>query len=263
MPPSYLAGYDVEQPTCVEGVRALVAIHRRLQIPATFFLVGLVLEHNRAELHDLLSDALFEVGSHTYSHCHVDRADLATSRDELQRTGDLIEDVFGRRPLGLRTPGGTEHGYRGDRERLALIAGAGFGYVSAQGWGPEGSMPAPVIAPYTYADEGFPALVEIPMHGWHENILTRVHPWQSPSQALSPEAPQTVDQWCAPFVADMQEALDAGLPYYGPTMHPWSLRRFDPGCRQVEALLQLADQMGFRFSRFHEFRDEWLAGRVA
>jgi len=263
MQPFYLAGYDVEQPTCVDGVRALVAVHRRLQIPATFFLVGLVLEHNRAELRDLLSDALFEVGSHTYSHCHLEQADPATARDELRRTGDLIDDVFGRRPVGLRTPGGTERGYRGDRIRLGLISEAGFEYVSAQGWGPGRTMPAPVTAPYAYADEGFPCLLEIPMHGWHENILTRVHPWQSPSQPLSPEAPRTVDEWCAPFATDMLTALESELPYYGPTMHPWSLRRFAPDCRQVEALLRLAREHGFRFARFSEFRDDWLAGRVA
>ena len=183
--------------------------------------------------------------------------------DELRRTGDLIDDVFGRRPVGLRTPGGTERGYRGDRIRLGLISEAGFEYVSAQGWGPGRTMPAPVTAPYAYADEGFPCLLEIPMHGWHENILTRVHPWQSPSQPLSPEAPRTVDEWCAPFATDMLTALESELPYYGPTMHPWSLRRFAPDCRQVEALLRLAREHGFRFARFSEFRDDWLAGRVA
>lgn len=256
--PTYLAGYDTEQPTCVDGVRALVAIHRRLQIPATFFLVGLVLEHNRAELRDLLSDPLFEVGSHTYSHCHLEKEPEATVRDELQRTSDLIAEVFGAPPQGLRTPGGTENGYRDDAVRLGLFAEFGLQVVSAQGWGPGYTMPAPVIAPYTYADEGFPQLLEVPMHGWHENLLTKVHPWQSPSQTLHADAPADIAAWCAPFLADMDAVTRDGLPYYGPTMHPWSLRRFDPECRQVETLLTTARERGFTFATFSQFRQAFL-----
>jgi len=256
--PCYLPGYDTEQPTCVEGVRALTAIHRRLRIPATFFLVGRLVEHNRDELRDLLTDPLFEIGSHSYSHCQFEGADPALVRDELQRTQDLIGDVFGVTPRGFRAPGGTVTGFRGDVERLGIFAEIGFEYVSSQGWGPGKTMPAPVTAPYTYAEEGFSNLLEIPMHGWHENILTKVNPWQSPSQPLGPDAPQTIEAWCAPFVADMDTTLGQSLPYYGPTMHPWSLRRFDRDCRQVEALLQIAQERGFAFATFSEFRRQLL-----
>ena len=81
------------------------------------------------------------------------RAGIWQSNGHLFDTGptvltmpNLIDDVFGRRPVGLRTPGGTERGYRGDRIRLGLISEAGFEYVSAQGWGPGRTMPAPVTA---------------------------------------------------------------------------------------------------------------------
>ena len=255
----YLAGYDTEQPTCVDGVRALVAIHRKLRIPATFFIVGLVVEHNRDELKELLSDDLFEVASHSYSHCQLRTAPLNVVRDEMRRTQDLIHGVLGVRALGFRTPGGLENGYRDDPERLAIFAEMGFEYVSSQGWGPGKTMPAPIIAPYSYAAEGFPKLLEIPFHGWHENLFTKVHPWQSPSQPLRPGAPETMEEWLAPFLADIKVTLSQELPFYGPTMHPWSLRRFDPECRQVDALLRAGREAGMEFMKFSEFACRWKA----
>jgi len=253
----YLAGYDTEQPTCVDGVRTLVRIHRRLRIPATFFLVGLVVEHNREELKDLLCDDLFEIASHSYSHVQLKIAPLKVVEEEMRRTQGLIQDVLGVRALGFRTPGGLTNGYRGDPERLAIFAQMGFEYVSSLGWGPGMTLPAPIVPPFSYAAEGFPGLLEIPLHGWHENILTKVHPWQSPSQPLKPDAPSTVEAWLAPFLADLRTTLSKSLPFYGPTMHPWSLRRFNAECRQVEPLLEAARAAGFEFMRFRDFARAW------
>lgn len=257
MAPVYLPGYDTEQPSCIEGVRRLVAIHRRLNIPATFFLVGVLVEHNRAELQDLLADSLFAVGSHSYSHANLAQLTPQQVRDDLCRTHELIVSALGKAPLGLRTPGGYDCGYRGRPEHLAIIAGLGYCYLSSQGWGPGQTMPAPVVAPYTYAEEGFPELLEVPMHGWHENILTRTNPWQSPFAPPPPGGPATREEWLAPFLTDLQEVLRRGLPYHGPTMHPWSLRRFDPECGQVEALLQEERARGLAFATFDDFVRSW------
>jgi peptidoglycan/xylan/chitin deacetylase (PgdA/CDA1 family) len=253
MKPAYLAGYDTEQPTCVEGVRALVKIHRKLRIPATFFIVGLLAEHNDEEFKDLLSGDLFEVASHSYTHCALQAARPEVVRSELQRTQDVLREIFGYAPVGFRTPGGVVAGYRGDRERLAVFAELGFEYVSSQGWGPGKTLPAPIVPPYTYAAEGFPHLIEIPFHGWHENLLTKVHPWQSPSQPLKPGAPRTREEWLVPFLSELAATMSQSLPFYGPTMHPWSLRRFDPECGQVEALLLAAQDRGMEFMKFRDF----------
>ncbi len=258
--PIFLVGYDTEQPTCIPAVRSLVGIHQRLKIPATFFLVGKLLEYNRTELRELLSNDLFEVASHTYSHCHLESASRATCREELQRTRDLIQDVFGRPVKGFRTPGGLEKGYKGDSERLGVFADTGLAYISSQGRGPGNSMPAPIISPYNYRSEGFPQLLEIPFHGWHENLLTGVHPWQSPDQPLSSEAPKTVSDWMAPFMADIEFTINHSFPYYSPTLHPWSLRRFNPECRQIEAFLLAVKDRGFNFMTFTDFAEKWAAG---
>ena len=262
MRPIYLAGYDTEQPLCVEAVRALVGIHRRMRIPATFFLVGILVEHNQKELRDLLSDDLFEIASHTYTHCHLESVSPDTVRDQLRRTQGLLQEVFGCSPLGFRTPGGLVRGYREDPERLAVFVEMGFEYVSSQGWGVGRTMPAPIVPSYSYAIQGFPQLVEIPFHGWHENLLIQVHPWQSPSQPLKPGVPQTVEEWTAPFRVDINTTFSQSLSYYSPAMHPWSLHRFDPDCRQVESLLKAAQRRGMEFMKFCDFARRWQLSRV-
>ena len=257
MPPAFLAGYDTEQPMCIEAVRHVVEVHRRFRIPATFFLVGTLVEHNREELKRLLLDDLFEIGNHTYTHFHVESHPPEAGREQVLRTQDLLEEVFGCRPVGFRSPGGMEEGYRGEAERLAIFADLGFQYISSQAWGPNRKMPAPVVPPYTYADDGFGELLEVPVHGWHENLWTKVHPWQDPLGKIVPDAPQTLEDWLAPFLQEMNQVIEESFPYYGPTMHPWSLRRFHPQCRQAERLLSNARDRGMQFMKFSEFAQQW------
>lgn len=74
----YLAAYDAEMsgvckprpdvPSCLEACRRIVEVHRRHGMPATFFIVGKVLEETPEEFHRLLDDPLFEVASHSWSH---------------------------------------------------------------------------------------------------------------------------------------------------------------------------------------------------
>ncbi len=67
---SYVFAYDLEDPDlCLRAAPRLVELHRRYEIPATFFVLGTVLERRRVELRALFGDdPLFDVASHTYSH---------------------------------------------------------------------------------------------------------------------------------------------------------------------------------------------------
>ena len=66
MAPLYLAAYDVESVRCIKGVRSIVKQHKKHGIPATFFMVGELLEDPAwaAEAQELLNNPLFEVQSH-------------------------------------------------------------------------------------------------------------------------------------------------------------------------------------------------------
>ena len=64
----YIAAYDTESPECLAACRKIVEVHRRFEMPATFFIVGKTLDANPAEYRELLDDPLFEIATHTYSH---------------------------------------------------------------------------------------------------------------------------------------------------------------------------------------------------
>ena len=64
----YIAAYDTESPACLAACRKIVEVHKRFEMPATFFMLGRTLDANPAEYSDLLDDPLFEIATHTYSH---------------------------------------------------------------------------------------------------------------------------------------------------------------------------------------------------
>ena len=92
-------------------------------------------------------------------------------RREIVRGKEVVEEVFGRRCLGLRPGCGFPDGLHGDAELVETVASAGYRYTSALLWGPEFTLPAPPRGPEDYAAEGHPDLIELPGHGWHENVL--------------------------------------------------------------------------------------------
>jgi hypothetical protein len=65
---AYIAAYDTESPACLQACRKIVEVHKRLRMPATFFITGKTLEANAKEYKEILADPLFEVASHTWSH---------------------------------------------------------------------------------------------------------------------------------------------------------------------------------------------------
>ena len=65
----YIAAYDTENlEHGVEAVTRLAELHRRHEAPATFFIVGQLLEREGSQYRALLDDPLFDIQTHTYSH---------------------------------------------------------------------------------------------------------------------------------------------------------------------------------------------------
>src|SRR5919202_5457914 len=106
----YVFAYDLEDPDlCLRATPRLVELHRRYEIPATFFVLGTVLERRGAELRAVFGDdPLFDIASHTYSHqplkhnrIHGPGVDL----DELEREVGLglVKEVFQRPCVGVRS----------------------------------------------------------------------------------------------------------------------------------------------------------------
>lgn len=275
----YLPVYDVEYLADVEySLRALasvVAVHRRLRAPATFCICGALLEQAGPRYAELLRGELFDVHSHTYTHMRLKRAheceppvDLAQARDEIERTAALLERHLGVSNPGLRTPGGFYRGLRGATELLALLAELEVPFVSSDARGPQETVPSPLTEPYWYAEDGFPHLLELPAHDWHENVLKGhnpvpcmwppVLPWGYPSRP-----PRTPEEEFEVYRRSLHAVSEMSLTYYSPPMHPWSVYRFNPEARTVALMLEEVRRIGMPVTTFSAVQRELRARREA
>lgn len=270
---AFIPAYDTEAPLCLEACRKIVEVHRRHQVPATFFIVGKTLEASADEYRRLLDDPLFEIASHSYSHRLLrdhpicgSAATPAEIREEIVRGKEVIERIFpGRRCMGMRTPCGFSEGLRGAPEILRTLVESGHEYVSSLLWGPQFSLPAPLEQASTYAGDGFPNLREFPGHGWHENVLKGglslprlllLFPPQFPDAIptgfiKTPEEEMRFNN--KPF---MDRALREKLPYVSLIWHPWSLLKFDPEMEMLERTFQYAAETGLRTMTYEQFHRE-------
>jgi polysaccharide deacetylase family protein (PEP-CTERM system associated) len=76
---------------------------RNHNVKATFFILGYLAERY-PHLVEAIHKQGHEIGSHGYSHTQVFRLTALDFADELQRTGDMIENIIGKRPIGFRAP---------------------------------------------------------------------------------------------------------------------------------------------------------------
>jgi peptidoglycan/xylan/chitin deacetylase (PgdA/CDA1 family) len=234
---------------CLAGIRAVAEVHLALNLPATFFVVAKLLENAGPELVEILDQPLFDIQCHAYSHADVVRIseDEAALRHELVDAKRRIEDTFGRQVIGFTTPGSYWRGLAGQERVLAALWEAGYRYVRSFGMGPGESMPAPLTQPYWYAQDGYPDLLELGLHAWHDNILTGqpgyvrwppTLPWGYPTHM--PRTPEEAYQAYAPGI---DYIVERGLLTYVPCLHPWSVYRLDGDARHVGLLLKHAQKV--------------------
>ena len=242
------------------GVRAVAEAHLVRDAPASFFLVAKMLELAGPELRSILDHPLFDIQCHTFTHpglIGLDE-DRATLNYELVDAKKLIEDTFGRAVIGLTAPGGYTHGFTGHPRILEVLWDAGYRYVHSVGTGPDRTMPAPFNQPFRYTEDGFPDLIEIPSHAWHDNILTGQPgmvrwppdlPWGYPAEM--PRDASGVYQAYAPGIDYCHEQ---NLTYYKPIFHPWSIYRIDKQAGQIALLLNHAREKIKMASSLHLYQ---------
>ena len=86
-----------------QATESLLALLDEYGVKATFFVLGSVSRHDPA-LVSLIVSSGHEIASHGFSHRLVPELGREGFRDELIRTGDLLERQTGRRPVGFRAP---------------------------------------------------------------------------------------------------------------------------------------------------------------
>jgi hypothetical protein len=246
----YIAAYDTESPGCLAACRKIVEVHKRFEMPATFFIVGKTLDAKPAEYRKLLDDPLFEIASHTYTHQMLRDNDFCGTavsmeerRKEIFKGKEAVERVFKRPCIGMRPGCGFDNGFRDEPKVLALIKEAGFQYVSSFLWGPDYSLPALLREPFNYDAEGFPDIWELPGHGWHDNLLKDHNRWGPRRLTLwPPPFPEAIpDSFCKTPKDEFElnkvfldKALQTNKPFVSLVWHPWSLGKFDPAMKMLE-----------------------------
>lgn len=254
-----LLGYDteyVEDPEySLRAVKAITEVHMKHSAPATFFIVGKLLEVKGEDFEKVLDKDLFDIQSHTYSHQILKDHKMVGKRPglevidfEIKRAKELIKSTFGREAIGLRGPVGYYQGLQGQREVLEIIWKNGIRFVSTDGCGIYDTFPAPFNQPYWYENNGFPGILEIPSQGWHENVLkgynqyTGIWPLDLPWLEKHPsEPPKTPEEEFAIHKRWLDYAIQNDL-VFSPYEHPWSVYRFNPEARTIHLILSYAER---------------------
>jgi peptidoglycan/xylan/chitin deacetylase (PgdA/CDA1 family) len=248
--PFYIAAYDTESPRCLAACRKIVEIHNRFRMPGTFFITGKTLEANTEEYLQLLDNPLFEIATHTYSHKMLrdnpfcgPAVSYEDKKKEIFEGKAVAERVFNRPCLGIRPGCSFDSALKGANDVLGLVREAGLKYVSSLAWGPDYSLPALLVDPFSYEADGYPDLWELPAHGWHENLLKNNNKMGPKRITLwPPEMPEAIPE---KFITTPEEefrinkvfidkAVEKNKTFVSLIWHPWSLHSFDPEMKMLE-----------------------------
>ena len=237
------------------GVAVVCDVLKDLQAPGSFFLVGQLLARAGGRYAGLLAgNSRFDVGNHTYNHWKIWRPDREQPMDrfrrELGQTAELIEEHFGSTPQGFTAPGCFHRGLLGRADQLQVLWGEGYRYITTDGQpDPEvqTNSPAPFTQPYWYESDGFGDLLEVPLTGWHCNMLFNSggqnDDWQPapglPDARVVERPARTPEEGFEIRRAELQYAIEHRL-VYSPCMHPWSIYRADPQMEHLRRLIRLA-----------------------
>lgn len=250
----YIFHYDLEnEDLCLKAAPVLQDLHERYDLPATFFMLGRVLETRGKDLRAIFGESpLFDVQSHTYSHrmlrdnqMHGPGISLEELRKEISLGKRWVEEVFERECVGIRSGCGFYGGMSGTPERLQVIAEEGVKYISTDLRGPADSIPSGLQQAYWYSEEGFPDLLELPGHGWHDNVLKSkdqawlLLPWPRFLEWGIPRRPaETPEEEFEVQKVWIDKALALGLDYLSLIYHPHSIYRISPDCRSIELIMK-------------------------
>ncbi len=258
-----LIGYDVEwrgegsvTGRFLERARAL---HNRLGVPATLFVVGQTLERWVPEFRTVAEDPLFDLQQHTYSHQLLKTVYIEDgrsvrvmrgvspeeTRDEVRKTSDLLAEHLGVECLGLTGPWCYYRGLRDRPDILQVLWEEGIRFTRTDGRNERDWHPVSMdLQPYWYDALGFPEMLEIPIHGWHDNTIR--------AEVLGWEDVDGYVESVRPFV-DRAAAEDK---VFSLCQHDWSSIREDPEMRATEAIIRHAQARGLRFLSYLAYYEE-------
>jgi peptidoglycan/xylan/chitin deacetylase (PgdA/CDA1 family) len=258
-----LIGYDVEAggaedvtPRFLEQARVL---HNRLGVPATLFIVGQTLEQWVPEFQAIAADTLFDLQQHTYSHqllktVYIDDGksirvvrgvSLEETRQEVRKASELLHKHLGIECVGLTGPWCYYRGLRDRPDILQVLWEERIRFTRTDGRNEHDWHPVSMdLQPYWYEALGFPEMLEIPIHGWHDCVIrAEVLGWEN----------------LAGYVESVKAYIDRAASedkVFSLCQHDWSSIREDPEMHATETLIRYAEAQGVRFMTYRAYYEE-------
>jgi hypothetical protein len=138
--------------------------------------------------------------------------------------------------------------YRGLRDRpdiLQVLWKEGIRFTRTDGRNERDWHPVSIdLQPYWYDALGFPDVLEIPIHGWHDCVIR--------DEVLGWDDVDGYVESVRPYL-DRAAAEDS---IFSLCQHDWSSIRADPQMRATEALIHYAQERGLRFMSYRACYDE-------
>jgi peptidoglycan/xylan/chitin deacetylase (PgdA/CDA1 family) len=184
----------LEPDTCREALELLTEVHADVGVPATLFICGRTLLHALEAVRAAQDTGLFDVQQHTFTHTPFKEIVYSASpgvvgtiaasppvalREELAFTSRLLCEHLGVECVGLRTPFGYHRGLRDRPDLLEIVRSAGLRYVTSWGRNEENQNPTPWVQPFTYDNEGYPDVLELPFQFWLDVVWFDTHGYDS------------------------------------------------------------------------------------
>ncbi|MFN0154802.1 MAG: polysaccharide deacetylase family protein [Gaiella sp.] len=252
--PLYELALDAE--SCGKALQLLTEIHAEAGVPGTLFVCGRTLLHALEPVRAAHVSGLFDVQQHTFSHVPfkdivyspapglvgtIPAAPREALVEELRFTSYLLREHVGTECVGLRTPFGYHRGLRDRPDLLAIVREAGLRYITSWGRNEDNANPTPWVQPFTYAEEGFPDVLELPFQFWLDVVWFDQHGYD------------TGPAYLEALKGAVDEVADNDL-VYGACFHDWVMLASDE--RRVgwlRGFLEYAKQRGVEVTTYTDF----------
>jgi len=239
----------VDPASTPKALKIIAELHRRYEVPFTLFITGKTLLQSVESVRDVMSSCgkLVDVQQHTYSHVLFKdiryepspgqrvlfrAAPYELIQHEVRSASEAFRRTLNVECKGMRTPFCYWQGLKGKPELLKLLWDNGMRFVSSFGRNENDGHPTPWVQPYTYAREGFPELVELPIQNWFDVLWYDTNGWTN-TEGFKKHNRANID-----YVHGMNIV-------WGVVFHEWVLVKNDePRTKVVEDFLQYARSVG-------------------
>lgn len=258
--PQLLIGYDVESmnESAAVFLQAAERLHGEMLAPASLFIVGRTLERNVEACRRALASGWFEFHQHTYSHALLKTVlqeneegvrmfagvSFEQAREEIVKGQEALKRHLGVDCRGLTAPYNYYRGL-GDRpDLLAVLRRCGITILRSAGRNERDWQPVPFAwQPYFYDPQGYPEILEFPLHGWQDCLVRERLGWEN------------IGAYVDRLKRDVDHAVRGGHDFVY-CSHDWSSIRHDPALDHLREFIRYAREQGMEIGSYSAYYDD-------